>query len=484
MSEGLRSTVTRGAFWLTLGQGGRQVIAIGTNVALARLLDPDAFGLFAMSLVAAEVAQQFADFGIGSAIVQNKTLNRDAVSTCFWINVSLATLCAIILVALSPWIGTFMRHALVGQLLMLAALNVIISGALTVPQALLVRDMRFREIVTAQIIGSATGATAAITFALLGGGAWSLAVQPLVGTAVTLGLMMAMGRWRPDISFSYASVREMMHFSGNLLGYNVVTLAGRHAHNVIMGRSLASAAVGLYNMAQTVTYFPVYQISAVFSRLLFPTLSRLQDDLPTLRRVYLDAIAIIALCTFPLMAGMFAVAGDFVTIVFGSQWVGIIPVLEVVLWVAMLQSVATSSGTVLLSLGKSRQLFGITVAGAAASVTSILFTVQWGLMGVTWTVTVLGSIAYLYTTYCAVRHMGLTMRDFFAALVRPFGSAMAMMVTVKLFCEIWAAPASAPRLAAAVVVGAASYVGFSWFINRERLQETVRLVRQALGGQR
>jgi O-antigen/teichoic acid export membrane protein len=481
MSDDRRGSVARGAFWLTLGQTSRQVIAIGTNVALARILDPESFGLFAMSLVAAEVAQQFADFGIGSAIVQNRTIDRRAVSTCFWINVGLALLCAIVLAASSPWIGALLKHPMVGNLLILSAVNVIISGALTVPQALLVRDMRFQHIVTAQMVGSISGAVVAIVFASMGGGAWSLAVQPLVGTAVTLALMMVLARWRPQATFSYESVREMMHFSGNLLGHNVVTLIGRHAHNVIMGRSLASAAVGIYTMAQTVTYFPVYQISAVVVRLLFPTLSRLQDDLIMLRKVYLEAVALIALCTFPLMAGLFAVAPDFVPVVFGDQWVGVVPVLQVVLWLAMLQSVATTSGTVLLSLGKSRQMLGITLVGASVTIAVLLVTVRWGIMGVTWSLTTLGFMSYLYITWAALRHVGLGPRDFAAAVGRPLAASVLMAMIVMVLRAALDDLGAPLRLVVCILVGGLLYAGASYAINRRQSLEMIDLIKRAVG---
>jgi PST family polysaccharide transporter len=293
--------------------------------------------------------------------------------------------------------------------------------------------------------------------------------------------MMTLARWRPQATFSYESVREMMHFSGNLLGHNVVTLIGRHAHNVIMGRSLASAAVGIYTMAQTVTYFPVYQISAVVVRLLFPTLSRLQDDLIMLRKVYLEAVALIALCTFPLMTGLFAVAADFVPVVFGDQWSGVVPVLQVVLWLAMLQSVATTSGTVLLSLGKSRQMLGITLVGASVTIAVLLVTVRFGIMGVTWSLTALGFISYLYTTWAALRHLGLGPGDFMAAIGRPLAASMIMGIAVMLLGSLLDGLGAAVRLGICVPAGGLVYAVASYAINRRQSMEMIELIKRAVG---
>src|SRR4030065_1678284 len=98
---------TRGVFWTGAGQLVRQFLGIITSVMLAWILDPQDFGLIAMAYVFIELAQLFADFGIGAAIIQSSQIQRDTLSSSFWANVSVGTALALLMILAAPAIAEF-----------------------------------------------------------------------------------------------------------------------------------------------------------------------------------------------------------------------------------------------------------------------------------------------------------------------------------------------------------------------------------------
>ena len=77
----------------------------------------------------------------------------------------------------------------------------------------------------------------------------------------------------------------------------------------------------------------------------------IRGDADRFSSAYLAAVGVIAFITFPLMAGLFAVADDFVVVVLGingSEWSF---VLKIFAWLGMMQSIATTVGTIYLATG-------------------------------------------------------------------------------------------------------------------------------------
>src|SRR5690348_1912662 len=107
MGDSIRSTAVRGVFWTGGGQILRQLIQVIGAITLARLLAPDDFGLLGMAMFFVGIGQLFADFGIGTAIIQATRVERGLLSSCFWLNLAVGLALALVILAVSPLIATF-----------------------------------------------------------------------------------------------------------------------------------------------------------------------------------------------------------------------------------------------------------------------------------------------------------------------------------------------------------------------------------------
>lgn len=477
----LRSSAAKGVMWTGLGQVLRQVVAFGTQIALARLLAPEAFGLVAMMTIASELAMLFADFGIGSAIVQRRQIDRKLLSTCFWLNLGIAAACAVALIGAGPFMASYFGHTELIVLTMIAGFNLLVNGAMVIPQAVLMRRMHFRQLTVSQTIGSLTGSFVAIAAALMGAGVWSLAVQPVLGSFMALLLMARAAQWHPDFSMDKKSIRSLVNFGGNLLGANVLGFVGRNMHSFLIGKSLGSASLGIYNMAQTIAYMPAYQVSVVVQKVLFPTLSRLQDDRPGLRSAYLRAVGAVALCTFPMMMGLYATAEDLVPVVLGPDWLPMVVVLKIVSWAWMIQSVGTIAGTILVSIGETRLMFRAMGLTTVLTVISLLIGIRGGLLGVAIAASLATAVSYAIIVVIALARIELPLLRYLATLMRPFAAAVGMTIIVLVIKHAMSDVTPMIRLGACVLGGVFAYLGWTLVLNREQALDLVKFAKSARG---
>jgi O-antigen/teichoic acid export membrane protein len=163
---------------------------------------------------------------------------------------------------------------------------------------------------------------------------------------------------------------------------------------------------------------------------MFPALSRIQADKARIKRVYLRSISSIALITFPLMLGLLVVADSFILTIYGPKWGAVIPVLQILCMVGLLQSILSTIGWLYTSQGRTDLQLWWTVGGGLLTFLAFAIGVQWGVIGV--------AIAYAVrvygTIYFAIAIPGKLINMTFFEVVKTvasiFGCAVVMAVLV------------------------------------------------------
>lgn len=432
IGRSIGTLAARGVAWTAAGQLIRQVVQVVGSVALARLLSPDDFGLLGMALIFVGVGQLLADFGIGSALVHDRESKSDPVilSTCFWLNLAVSVLLAILIAALAPVIAGFFGRSDLAPITALLSVNLVVSGLLVVPQSMLYRDMRFADLAYAQVGGSFVGLLTAVSMAWNDLGVWALVVQPIAGNLATGSILYFLVRWAPSFNFSYSRVRHLLHFSGNVMGTSLLSYAQRSADGLLIGRFLNAHAVGLYSQATQIMLLPLQQVSSVVVRVLFPTLVQLQADMPRFRKAYLKSVSAIALITFPLMTGLFALSDDFIIVVLGPGWTDMAPLLRVLSWVGMMQSIATTTGTLFLGSGNAAAMFRVSLVVTPVIIGGISAGTHWGIEGVAIGYALGSFSTFFYSMTKAMRLVNLQWMDLARSVWRPFACSIAMLVGV------------------------------------------------------
>lgn len=473
---GLGATAARGVLWTGGGQVLRQLAQLVTSVLLARLLMPADFGLLGMALVFYGLVQLFADFGLGAAIVQATRLTETALSSSFWLSVTVGVALAAGLAASGPWIAQFYGDPRLAAIVAVLSVGVIFGGIGVVPAAVLHRNMHFPELAKAQVGGSLIGAICAITLAGFGFGVWSIVLQPLIGSAVSTLLAVRYARWWPTARFRWASVRGMTIFSSAVLGADLVNYAHREGDNLLIGKFLGSGPLGYYSLAYQIMLYPMSQVSQVIVRVLFPMLSTLQDRLVRYREFYLKAVGSIAFLTFPMMVGLFAVARDLVTVVFGAKWLPMLPVLQILCWVGMLQSIGTTAGLIYLSTGHVRLRLIFSLVATPVFLFFVLLGLPWGIVGVATGYAIAAFMIAYANFFIAFRLVGLRLSSFHSALIRPATATAAMFIAVKT-TQWWLAGqwVSGWRLLFLIAIGGITYGAVSAVINRGQMAEILTL---------
>ena len=456
--HGLRSLVVRGVGWKIASQVSVQGIAFGTTLVLVRLLTPTDFGLAAMALVFVSLAFLIADLGLGSALVQRPTLTEDDRSTAFWTNVALGLVLTSLGILLAGPLASLYQHERVKPLFAVLSLTFLFTALGSTQGSLLVRDMRFRSLELRTIVSTAAGAATAIILAVLGFGVWAIIAQSLANSGVSTLLLWRSSSWRPRFVYSVGSLRGLIGFSSLVFGSSLLYYLSANADNFLVGRFVGASALGAYAIAYNVMLVPLTRLAAPIQQVFFPALSRIREP-AQIGVVWLRISRLTGAITVPAFVGMIVVAPDFVPVVLGEKWMDAIPLLQILAWAGVVQSVCWQTSNVLLALGRGSTLFRYAAISSFLTVAAFAGSVRWGIVAVASAFAIVTSALSPYYISLAGRIVGISVLQFVRALsgvaLAASGMALALLGLRPVFLDHLS---TGPRLATLVVVGVAVYV--------------------------
>lgn len=441
------------------GRMGAQVVQLGFTVVLARTLSPREFGAIGMLVVFTGFAQLLADSGLGSALIHKEKLTEQHRVTAFWMQLVVGLFLSATFMLAAPLFARFYNLPLLKSMTRLVSVVFAIQAAGQTHYALLAREFRFQRVAVANISATVVSGTIAVALALNGYGVWALVWQMIAFAAANAVLYTLFSEWRLHFGFERAAALELGRYAIYVLGFNSLNYWARNGDNLTIGKVLGSPALGIYSRAYNLMLLPITNVSSVLGQVFFPALSRLQNDLLRFRQVYLSAIQMIALFTFPLMAGMSVLSRPLIDVLFGAQWVAMVPLLKVLSLIGLVQSIVNPVGWIFNSLGKTKIQFQISAFLLLAFATAILIGIRHGLLGVVYAYALWAVLSSGTALHFAGRLIHLSIGDVVRGLSRILG--MTAVMAIFVYCvdnELARLVTSALRLVLGSLIGAGAYL--------------------------
>lgn len=462
-----------GVKWSSISQFIRIGTQIITSVILARLLLPEDFGLLGMALVFIGLVNIFNDMGIGSAIVQKQDINQKNLSSIFWFNILIGALAMLILILAAPFIARFYAEDSLTPMISVMSVSFLFTSLSKVQNSLLLKELKLKKLALLELTSAISASLLGISMAYLGYGVWSLVAQNVSMTFIYAALVWIKEHWKPVLHFNWGDIKTIIGFSANLSGFNLVNYFSRNADYLLIGKFLGATALGYYTLAYTMMLFPLSNISSILSKVMFPALSQVQNDNSKFKLFYLKSTKYIAFVSFPMMLGLFAIADEFVLIVFGAKWVPVIFLIKVLSFVGLMQSIATMSGTIFLAKGRTEWMFRWGFISSSIAVGAIAFGLQWGINGVA----VCYAISRFITVYpghaIPFRLIDLRFTDFLLNFKEETATSLIMFVIVMSVVTIQRHYlfSSEMILVSSIIIGVISYLVAVRIINNSTYKE-------------
>ena len=317
---GLKTRAVTSVLSLGLAQGTSYAFRFASMAILARLLEPDLFGVLGLATAIVLVLMDVTDLGLGAALVQRQDPSETDLSTVFWFSMSLSLgVCALL------WLGSdalalWLREERLAPVLRLLAVLLPISTLAMIPYTLLQREMAFGR-VSVRVIGSEIAfGVVGVSLALSGAEMWSLVGAIAAQWVARTLLTWLVHPWWPRFVLDLKALRSMMSFSLSAFAVSLASRLMAQLDYFLIGRYLGMTALGYYTIAFQLVAVPPQRLTGVLKRVMIPGFSRIKNDMGRLKKGTLLLIEVLALVLVPLSAFIAIAAPWLVRALYSAKW--------------------------------------------------------------------------------------------------------------------------------------------------------------------
>ncbi|MDJ0367190.1 lipopolysaccharide biosynthesis protein [Hymenobacter sp. H14-R3] len=343
----LGATALRGIKWTTTAAVLTSVMQVGYTAVMARLLDPAAFGLVALAGVVLRFGSYFAEMGLGHAVVQRPQLSPNDLRAAFTGSLLLGLVVAAAFWLLAPLAVLILDNPAVVPLVRALALGFVITSVGLTATSVLRREMRFDllaklDVVTYVLAYGGVG----LGCAWAGAGVWSLVAATLAQQLIASVAAYTLVRHPVRPLLGWQHYATLVGYGSRVSAISFLEFISGSLDTLLIGRLLGPVALGLYNRAYLLLYLPMYFLTHSIAKVAFPAFSRVQENVPQLRGMYLRSTTLVATLVLPLCAGVAVAAPEMVRVLLGAKWAASVPVLQALCVAVPLSMTAMFAGIV------------------------------------------------------------------------------------------------------------------------------------------
>ncbi len=456
----------------------RQGLQFLISIILARILSPNDFGVVAMLALFVGVASIFIDSGFSAALIQRQNTTHTDESTVFFFNIGMGFLAALLLSIAAFWIAAFFNEPTLQYLTYAMSFNLFVNSFGSIHNTMLIKEMNFKTIAKAGIVSSSTAGMLAIFLAFRGYGVWSLAVQSITTSIISVLLLWYWHSWRPKWTFSLISLRSFFRFGGYEMAATLIDVFSNNLYLILIGKIYSPSDVGYYDRAQRTQQLPITLMMNITNRVFFSVFSTLSNDKPKLIKGLRKAQAVAMFVNIPLMVGVILLAEPLILTLFGPQWLPCVPVLQVLGIGGFLWPLHVLNLNILKAQGYSDLFFRITILKKVVSISLTIAASYYGVIAIAWAQVATSIIAYFVNTYYTKVFLSYSGLKQLGDLAANFISVLPMAISLYFLTNLMQEASYCVKLISASVLGGLIYLVTCRLLCSEIINEFLYIIKE------
>lgn len=395
MSASLQNKAINSMIWCTVDKFGMLSLSFVSNLILARLLMPEAFGCIAILHVFLAVADIIVHGGFASAIIQKKDPTHLDYTSAFFCNLAISVTLYTILFHCAPLIANFYQLPVLCIVLRVQSIELIINSFSVVQLGIIKRNLQFKTLAFRDLIGSFIGLTAGVVCAIYGLDVWSLVVNVLASRIAGVILLWMASDWRPTFEFSIQSVKSLFGFGGILMVTSILSTIYDNLQSLIIGKFFSTTETGYVNQAKKLESVPAGALSSVVTQVSFPVFSKLQDEKNRLKYGLRKNIKSIQYVNLPMMVLLIIIAKPLMLLCYGEKWLMCVPYFQILCVGQLISVVNPIHCSVVMAVGNAKTHLLAQIIKFVVAIILISISVKRGVDALLWTLTIIPYIEFL-----------------------------------------------------------------------------------------
>lgn len=375
----LKTTTTYAIAWNFFEKISIKFGQLVISILLARLLVPSDFGTIAMLTIFLNISQVLIDSGLPKALIQSVKPSKIDYSSVFVFNVVFSILVYVFLFFVAPLVANFYDEPLLINLLRVLAITLVLNSFVLVPTVKLNIALDFKQLAKINLLSIIGSGCVGIVAALCGFGVWSIVIQSISRSLLSLLAFWKIEKWDINFKVSSSSIKRLWHFSSKLLLASVVAEMTNNIYNLFIGKNYLASELGYYHRSNNLTSLASDTVTQSIQQVTFPVLSSLQDNKDRMIDAYKRMIKMSSFIMFPVMILISTLAGPIVKILLSDEWLPVIPFLQWMAFTRILYPINSLNLNLLTATGRSDLFLKVDLSKLPISVIALVITLPLGI---------------------------------------------------------------------------------------------------------
>lgn len=310
--------------WSTLTESAAKLVTPISNMVLARLLTPEAFGVVATATMIFSFADMFTDAGFQKYLIQHEFVDDDdrerSTTIAFWTNMALSMLFWGVISIFSERLAVMVGNPGLGIVFVVSCISLPLTSFSSIQIALYRRDFDFKTLFYVRIVAIVIPFIVTVPLALLTRSFWSIIIGTICGNLSNAIILTWKSSWKPKLYYSFSILKEMLSFSMWSLIEALTIWLTNYIGVFLVGIYLSNYYLGLYKTSINTVNQIMNLITSATSTVLFSGLSREQNNKAAFNNIFFSFQRNVGLFVIPMGVGIYLYREFLTKILLGSQW--------------------------------------------------------------------------------------------------------------------------------------------------------------------
>ncbi|WP_373032845.1 lipopolysaccharide biosynthesis protein [Sulfurovum sp.] len=432
--DNLKAQGTKAFIWDFSGKLAMHGTGFIVTIFLARLLEPAEFGLVAMVMVIIGIAQIFTDVGLGSALIQRRRVLPVHYSSVFYFNIVIGSILTLITFLSAPLIAGFYNNEQLIPLAQVMSIAFLINAFSSVQATKLRKELNYQALTVANFTSSLLSGIVGVFMAFNGGGVWSLVALTLSRGVIFNIYVWIVAGWVPSLLFSFKALMQLWGFGFRMFLSGALDAVFTRLDVIIIGKLFTPAVLGFFDRAKSLDQMIVYYSSGSLMSVLFPVLSKVQNDLSRFQSIIIKALGVISFVVFLLLGVMYLISEELVVILFSEKWLPSAEYFKLLILSGFAYPVSALLVNVLSSRGNSKAFLRLEIYKKIVFGSNLAIAFMWGIEGYLYGLVLASILAVYLNIIFASVEIRLPKFSFVQPIIVQMTLALITVIGVKELC--------------------------------------------------
>ena len=418
--------------WDFLGKIAIHGSTLIIGILLARLLEPSDFGMIAILMIIVTLASIFSDIGLSGALIQRRRVLAIHYSSVFYFNIAIGLLLTLLTFFSASFLANFYENQDLTPLMEVMSLLFVISAFHTVQTVILRKELNYKRLTQVHLKASIISGVTGVLLAFLGFGVWSLIAQIFMRELMINIFIWHQTTWKPSLSFSFKALQQLWGFGFNMFLAHLINAIYEKLDFLVIGKLFSATVLGYFYQAKQLNTFIVTFISNSLMSVLFPLLSKIQNDLARFQRVTITSLNLLIFITFLILGELYIISDELIFLLLGEKWIASIPYFKILVLSGFAFPIGALMVDILGSLGESKLLLKMEIYKKSIEATTLIVLYFYGIEAFLYAIFVTTIINTILNMYYSMKKIELPL---FSTGLKPLFIQMALVVMTVLVSQ-------------------------------------------------